>query len=133
MAFRDADPRRVLLGCLLLAAALIGGCAQALFESPDSPSNPTPPALSPLFGFLASAAAKEAGIVEDPRTGASVRVIAGRAYHSASGRLCRPFYVMSPQGYEGMTEGLACQDELGRWAMSKLLINPDDLGAPRLR
>ena len=132
-AFRDADPRRVRLGCLLLAAALIGACAQAPIESPDNPSNPAPPALAPLFGFLASAAANEAGIVQDPRTGASVRVIADSAYHAASGRLCRRFHVLSPQGYEGMTEGLACQDDRGRWTMSEPLINPDDLGAPRLR
>ncbi len=131
--YREALPRRVLLGCLLLAAVLIAGCVQAPIESPDNPSNPTPPALAPLFGFLASAATDEAGIVEDPRTGVNVWVIADRAYHTASGRLCRRFYVKSPLSYEGMTEGLACQDDRGRWTMSEPLINPDDLGAPRLR
>lgn len=130
---RDALPRRCLLGCLLLAPVLITACALAPIESQDNSGDLVPPALAPLFAFLASAAASEVGIVEDPRSGASVRVIAGRAYHAASGRLCRRFHVMSPQSYEGMKEGLACRDESGRWTMSELLINPDDLEAPRLQ
>lgn len=128
---RDALPRRCLLGCLLLAAVLVTGCALAPKKSYDDLGNSAPAALAPLFGFLESAAADEAGLVEDPRTGASVWVIAYRAYPAASGRLCWRFSVMSPEGYEGMAEGLACRDERGDWTMSELLINPDDLGASR--
>ncbi len=132
-ACRAALPRRCLLGCLFLATVLIAGCAQAPNKSDDELANAAPAALAPLFAFLATAAASEPGIVEDPRTGANVWVIADRAYNAASGRLCRRFYVVSPQSYEGMTEGLACRDERGHWTASELLINRDELGAPRLR
>ena len=131
--WREGLPRRGLLGSLFLALPLVFACAPVPVESPGNSLDVASPPLAPLFAFLASAAANEVGVVEDPRTGASVRVIAGRAYHAASGRLCWRFDVMSPHSYEGMTEGLACKDEHGRWAKSELLINPDDLEAPRLQ
>ncbi len=125
--------RRNLLGSLLSALFFIVACVPAPIESPDNFLDVAPPPLPPLFAFLASAAANDVGVIEDPRTGESVRVVAGRAYPAASGRLCRRFDVMSPQSYEGITEGLACKDEHDRWTKSKLLINPDDLEAPRLQ
>ena len=139
--YRDAFQRRGLLACLVFAAVLIAACARAPVEirirdtsGNAAPATFAPPAaLTPLFGFLASAAADEAGIFKDARTGANVWVIADRAYNAASGRLCRRFYITSPQGYEGMTEGLACRDQRGYWTMSEPLINLDDLGAPRLK
>ncbi len=143
-ACRAALQRKCLLGCLFLVTIFIAGCAWVPNKSYDDLSNSkpaaidddlgnsAPAAIGPLFGFLATAAADEAGIVQDPSTGANVWVIAGRTYHAASRRLCRHFFVTSPQGYEGVTEGLACWDERGGWTMSKFLINRDELGAPRL-
>ena len=137
--YRDAFQRRGLLACLVFASALIAACARAPIEIRDNSGNAAPAAfapsaaLAPLFGFLASAAADEAGIFKDTRTGANGWVIADRAYNAASGRLCRRFYITSPQGYEGMTEGLACRDERGHWTVSEPLINLDDLGTPRLK
>ena len=124
------------LSCLLVAATLLGACALASKGPAEGTAGgvraaPAPPA--PLFAFLASATAGEAGSVEDPRTGARVWVIADRFYHAASGRYCRRFHVMSPQAYDGVSEGLACRNEGGEWTMSKSLINPDDLEAPRRR
>ena len=130
MVWRERRLRRDWFWSLFLFLLLVAACAPV---PPDNSVDVTPPPLAPLFAFLASAADNEVGVVEDPRTGISVRVIAGRAYHAASGRLCRRFDVLSPHSYEGMTEGLACKDEYGRWTKSKLLINPDDLQAPRLR
>lgn len=137
--YRDAFQRRGLLACLVFAAVLIAACARTPIEIRDTSGNAAPAAfappaaLAPLFGFLATAVADEAGIFKDSRTGASVWVIADRVYNAASGRLCRRFYITSPQGYEGMTEGLACWDERGQWTMSEPLINLDDLGTPRLK
>lgn len=122
--------RRDHLGCLLLALCFIVACSPWRKDYDEAVA---PPPLPPLFAFLESAEANEVGVVEDPGTGAKVRVIAGRPYHAASGRLCRRFDVMSPHSYEGMTEGLACKDNNGRWTKSTLLINPDDLESPRLR
>jgi len=92
-----------------------------------------PPTLAPLFAYLATATTGETEAVEDSLTGATVPVTAGRTYHAASGRFCRLFRVTPPRTYEDLTEGLACRDERGHWTMSALLINPEDLAAPRLR
>ncbi len=102
-------------------------------ESQEYLADSTPPTLAPLFAFLATATAGETEGVEDSRTGATVTVTAGWAYHAASGRFCRLFRVTPPRTYEDLTEGLACRDERGHWTMSALLINPEDLEAPRLR
>jgi hypothetical protein len=123
----------MLVGSLFLALLLVIACAPVAIEGPDNAAQTLSAPLAPLFAFLASAVANDVGVVEDPSTGDSVRVIAGRAYHAASGRFCRRFDIMSPHSYERMTEGLACKDEDGRWTKSELLINPDDLEAPRLR
>lgn len=133
MAFGRSPPRRYLLACLLLAAALITACQQMSLESQEYLADSLPPTLAPLFAFLATATAGETEAVEDSRTGVTVTVTAGRAYHAASGRFCRLFRVMPPRTYEDLTEGLACRDERGHWTMSALLINPEDLEAPRLR
>ncbi len=102
-------------------------------ESQEYLADSLPPTLAPLFAFLATATTGETEAVEDSRTGATVTVTAGRAYHAASGRFCRLFRVTPPRTYEDLTEGLACRDERGHWTMSALLINPEDLAAPRLR
>lgn len=129
----DIDWRGFALGCcLLVSVLLLAACSQPLFGGPEEISDATPPALAPLFVFLTSAPAGEVGIVEDPSTGASVQVVAGRDYHAASGRRCRPFQVLSAEGYEGITDGLACRDDAGHWTVSEHLINPDDLTAPRM-
>jgi hypothetical protein len=130
---REKSPWRGPVGSAFFALFLIVACATVPVEKADTSVEPAPPPLEPLFGFLASAAVNEVGVVKDPRTGQSVRVTAGRAYQAASGRLCRRFEVMAPLLYEGMTDGLACKDAEGLWTKSKLLINPDDLDAPRLQ
>ena len=132
-AFGRSPPRRCLLACLLLATAVIAACQQMSIESQEYLADSLPPTLAPLFAFLATATAGETEAVEDSRTGATVTVTAGRAYHAASGRFCRLFRVTPPRTYEDLTEGLACRDERGHWTMSALLINPEDLAAPRLR
>ncbi len=128
-----SPPRRCLLACLLLATAVIAACQQMPLESQNYLADSLLPTLSPLFAFLATATADETEAVEDSRTGATVTVTAGRAYHAASGRFCRLFRVTPPRTYEDLTEGLACRDEQGHWTMSALLINPEDLETPRLR
>jgi hypothetical protein len=128
--WRDTLPRRYLLRSLLLALLLVVACAPVPIDSPDNSGDVGPSVPAPLFAFLASAAASEVVVVEDPDTGESVRVVAGRAYHAASGRLCRRFDVMSPQSYEGMAEGLACKDASGQWTLSRLVVNPEDLDSP---
>lgn len=102
------------------------------FGGSEALSEAAPPPLAPLFVFLASAPAGQVDVIEDPATGTSVRVVAGRDYDAASGRRCRRFQVLSAQSYEGITDGLACRDDQGYWTLSEHLINPDDLTAPRL-
>ncbi len=109
-----------------MATLMLPACAALKPKEENSPVPVEP--LSPLFAFLATAEAGEVGTVEDPMTGATVRVIAGRRYHAASNRICRQFRVTSAQGYEGLNEGLACKDvETGRWTRAPLIINPDEL------
>ncbi len=121
----------LLSGCVFLA-----GCETATLApgetKPDDPGQPSR-GLPPLLAFLATAQAGEATYLEDPRTGGIVRVVAARRYAAASGRTCRRFRVLSPPGYNGLMEGLACEDASGRWATSELLVNPDDLDRPRRR
>ena len=129
-AFARSPPRRCLLACLLLATAVITACQQTPLESQEYLDDTMPPTLAPLFAFLATATAGETEAVGDSRTGATVTVTTGRAYHAASGRFCRLFRVTPPQTYENLTEGLACRDERSHWTVSALLINPEDLESP---
>ena len=75
----------------------------------------------PLLVFLAEAEEGEVRDVDDAATGTRLRVTAGRAYHAASGRICRRFSaggVATPDANEG---GLACRDPAGRWLRARLL------------
>ena len=75
----------------------------------------------PLLAFLAAAEEGEVQDLDDAVTGARLRVTAGRAYHAASGRLCRRFSAGSAATPDA-NEGLVCKDVSGRWTRTGLLI-----------
>ncbi len=78
------------------------------------PSRTEPP--DPLLTFLAEAAEGEIRDLDDSATGARLRVRAGRAYHAASGRLCRRYRSMGDaETPEAKEEGLVCRDASGHW------------------
>lgn len=78
--------------------------------------------VDPLHAFLAEAAEGEVRDLEDSVTGARLRVRAGRAYHAASGRLCRRYQSEgSAEAPEAKGEGLACRDASGRWKSTGFL------------
>ena len=76
----------------------------------------------PLLSFLAGAEEGEVRDLDDAATGIRLRVTAGRAYHAASGRLCRRY---DSEGSEAAPqakgEGLVCRDASGRWTRAGLL------------
>jgi hypothetical protein len=140
------SPRIQWLTPVLLACAILAACvdAHSLRDNDRDRATAWPVAAShaaanaadarevgrqdALIAFLESAAPDQVGYVEDPVSQARIRVIAGNAYHAASGRLCRRYFV--PPFQEGSTidSGLVCQDGSGRWTRSRVRINPD-LGA----
>ena len=74
-----------------------------------------------LLDFLAGAEEGEARELEDSATGTRLRVTAGRAYHAASGRLCRRYTAVIAVGPGDDDEGLVCEDTNGYWARAGLL------------
>lgn len=113
-----------------IAALLLAGCTGLFGEMAPTPttSGPIPAAeLSPLMAFIAAAQQGQTATLRDPGTGANVEILAGRPYNAASGRRCRPFFVVSGPAYLGRTEGLACEADPGRWALSELTVNPENL------
>lgn len=112
-------------------AVLLSGCAAlGLGNSNSNQENnegKLPSELLALVDFVSLAQSGEASELEDPRSGTAVRVVAGRRYQAASGKLCRRFAVTTPPGYAGFKEGLACRDESGRWQVTGVILNPENL------
>ncbi len=75
----------------------------------------------PLLAFLAEAEEGEAQELDYPATGIRLRVTAGRAYHAASGRLCRRYTAVSTAIPGEDEEGLVCEGTNGYWARAGLL------------
>lgn len=120
--------------CLALTAACAELPAGFPFAPPAETAAPEPvrAAPAPLFAFLETAGPGARASLEDPETGGSVTVVAGRRYRAASGRDCRRFSVVAPGTWRGLSAGLACRGPDGRWTLSELRINPVDLETPRL-
>ena len=112
------------------AILLLAGCT-GLFAEPEPGATDAMPLPivepSPLMAFIATARQGQTATLEDPDTRAMVEILAGRTYNAASGRQCRPFYVVSGPAYLGRTTGLACEQEQGRWSLSELTVNPENL------
>ena len=75
----------------------------------------------PLLVFLAEAEEGEVRDLDDAATGARLQVRAGRAYHAASGRVCRRFSTGGAATPNANEEGLVCKDAAGRWTRAGLL------------
>ena len=87
--------------------------------------------FAPLESFLVDATQGDVIQLQDPRSGGTVLVTAGRRYYAASGRRCRTFSATPPPGYAGFSRGLACRKDFDAWRFSPSIINPDDLVRPR--
>lgn len=87
--------------------------------------------FAPLESFLVEATQGDVVQLQDPRSGSTVLVTAGRRYYAASGRRCRTFSATPPPGYAGLSRGLACRKDFDAWRFSQSIINPDDLVRPR--
>lgn len=85
--------------------------------------------FAPLESFLVEATQGDVAQLQDPRSGSTVLVTAGRRYYAASGRRCRTF--SAAPGYAGLSHGLACRKDFDAWRFSQSIINPDDLVRPR--
>lgn len=91
-------------------------------EAAASAISPAPePSGDPLLDFLAGAEPGEARELNDPATGAPLRVTAGHVYHAASGRLCRRYTAASAAAPGNDEEGLACEGTKGNWVRAGLL------------
>lgn len=91
-------------------------------EAAASVMRPSPPSSGDaLLDFLAGAEEGEARELEDSATGIRLRVTAGRAYHAASGRLCRRYIAVSTAIPGEDEEGLVCEGTNGYWARAGLL------------
>ena len=111
---------------LLLAFVLLAGCENGQNAESKVPSYPIPE-TTPFLAFVAEAEAGEGVQLEDPRSGRTVQIVVGRRYIAASGRPCRLFRATFPPGYEGRPDGLVCRVAQGRWEISGLIVNPEDL------
>ena len=122
------------LGVALLICALLPGCGanRAHEQANNSPNTvsasettePRPP--DPILQFVEKANDHQEGIVLDPTTGAQVKVLVGRTYYAASGRLCRPYRVLNLSESSPLTSDLACQNGAGHWQKIRPLLNLDN-------
>ena len=87
--------------------------------------------FAPLESFLVEATQGDVAQLQDPRSGSTVLVTAGKRYYAASGRRCRTFSATPAPGYAGLSHGLACRRDFNPWQFSPSIINPDDLVRPR--
>ena len=75
----------------------------------------------PLLVFLAEAEEGEVRDIDDVAIGARLRVTAGRAYHAASGQVCRRFSASRTATPDANEEGLVCRGASGQWTRAGLL------------
>ncbi len=75
-----------------------------------------------LLDFLAGAGEGEVRELVLPTTGHRAVVSAGRAYHAASGRLCRRYTAAGDAIPAGDQAGLACERPDGAWSRAVLLV-----------
>jgi hypothetical protein len=87
------------------------------------------PAPDPVLSRVADMETNRAEEVVDGE-GRRVRVVAGAAYHAASGRICRPFTVTIVGGAGAGEQRLACETDYGDLESVDLVINPDSLRGP---
>ena len=87
------------------------------------------PAPDPVLARVADMETNRAEEVVDGE-GRRVRVVAGAAYHAASGRICRPFTVTIVGGAGAGEQRLACETDYGDLESVDLVINPDSLRGP---
>ena len=131
-------------GCIVvLGAVTLTGCVQvptlegikaAVFKSEESGSEsdievtrlPAAGAGEALLAFIASARDNESTRIVDAAGAGEVRLIAGRRYHAASGRLCRRFRIASPPESSTTSPGLACRNGTGRWYRVQPIANASD-------
>ena len=126
-------PRALAAAVLVVSMCTVSACAPlSLRDLAESAGGAVAAATSamkpsqsvsedPLLVFLAEAEEGEVRDLDDAATGARLRVRAGRAYHAASGRVCRRFSVGGATTPDANEEGLACQDAAGRWTRAGLL------------
>ena len=117
---------------LLLAFVLLVGCENStkITENAKGRVSSYPiPETTPFLTFVAEAESDDGVQLEDPRSGRTVQINVSRRYKAASGRTCRLFQVTFPPGYEGRPDGLVCRDASGRWEISGLIVNPENLDA----
>jgi len=109
--------------CVPLSLRDLAEGAGGAVEVAASLMSPSPgPSGDPLLDFLAGAEPGEARELDDPATGVSLRVTAGRVYHAASGRLCRRYTAAVSTAAPGNDdEGLACEGTNGNWVRAGLL------------
>ena len=82
--------------------------------------------MSPAMSeFLLVAATLESTLIPDPISGQTIRVVAGKKYYSASGRLCRRFEVNSASSSSHLRSGVGCEDQAGNWTLSRIFVNTD--------
>ena len=78
-------------------------------------------AEDPVLVFLAEAEDGEMLEMDDAATGTRLRVTAGRAYHAASGRVCRRYRESIAMAPDSGKEALACRHAAGGWIRANLL------------